>query len=556
VPRPWWHDKRRIAIAIVVAVLVSVFVANRAFATGGSHYRSATVTARSIDATLTGVATIEPTSQASVAFPVSGTVASVGVKVGDPVTVGETVATLDGKSLQATLDSKQATLAQAQLTLQQALSGQQTTRSSGAGTSGASSSSSSGGTSSLSSSGSSATQQSLRLGKGDTGAVALLSLYLASTDPDVAAKQQAVIQAQQAVDAAIAAASNATSSATTVCAAMSSPPTSAELTACQTALSAVSSAQHAVKSAQDALVSASNALDALLEQRANASPPTTTPATSAPPSSTSRGTGGSGLSGGTAGGGAAAGGGSSPSAADLASDQKAVDAAYAQVAVAQHALSQAIVATPIDGTVVAVHLAVGDTVTAASSTANIVVQGPGGYEVSTTISVDRIPEVRVGQAATVVPDGTDRAIPGKVAYVSVVPESSGTTTSYLVVVGLSKNKARLNNGSGGTTSIVTDHATAALAVPSSAVRTTGARHTVDVLDGDTTKTVGVNVGVVGERWTEITKGLAPGQQVALADLSQALPGSATSSSTGTTRPGGLGGVFPGGFGGANGIRGG
>ena len=53
----------------------------------------------------------------------------------------------------------------------------------------------------------------------------------------------------------------------------------------------------------------------------------------------------------------------------------------------------------------------------------------------------------------------------------------------------------------------------------------------------------MSVGVVGTEWTEITSGLTKGQQVVLADVSEPLPSSATSSSNGTT--GGTTG-FPGG----------
>ena len=60
--------------------------------------------------------------------------------------------------------------------------------------------------------------------------------------------------------------------------------------------------------------------------------------------------------------------------------------------------------------------------------------------------------------------------------------------------------------------------------------TSGSRHTVEVLDGDTTKTVQVQVGVMGSRWTEIRSGLRAGQTVVLATISDPLPDSATSSS--------------------------
>ena len=483
--------------------------------------------------------TIEPLSQATIAFPVAGKVASVGVKVGDAVTVGEPLASLDTQSLKNTLDQKQAALAQAQLNLSKALSGQSVSGSTG------------------SAGGSVASAQTSAARSGST-AQAVLMAAATSSDPTIAAAQQAVLAAQHRVDTALAAATAALTSAQNVCSGVSNPPPSTtttptstttsstptstttpsngNLSACQTAIRNVLSAETAVANAQHALVDASNALDALLERAA---------ATSGSGGGASQGSGGS--NNGSTGAASSSSRSSSPSAADLASYQQAVDAAASQVAVAQQALSQAAIASPIDGTVVAVNLTVGSSVSSASSTANIVVQGGGGYEVSTTIGVDLIPHVAIGDSATVVPDGSHTALPGKVASISVAPASATTTTSYLVVIGLAKPQMALNNGATGTVTIVTQSARSALAVPTSAVTTTGTRHTVQVLSAGTTKQITVQVGVVGPTWTEIRSGLTKGEQVVLADVAQPLPGSATSSSNSNSTSSNTGfvGRFPG-----------
>ena len=560
---PWWRT-RRFAAAVAVVLVASVVLAARAFGSSGPAFETAVVGRRSVDAALTGTATVEPVSQATVAFPISGTVASVNVNVGDTVAVGQPLASLDPASLLENVHTKQEALAQAQLALDNAVSGQ----SSGAGGSGAGSSGSGTGSSGVgrsSSSSSSASQRSFRTGSSATAR--FVSLQSMSPDPEIANAQQAVINAQHAVDVAIATADNALHTATTMCAAIgndpNTPPTSQQISACQQALAAVQDAQSDVRAKQNTLVEASNTLDALLQQRANEPPTTTTPPTTTPaPPSTAGASGGtqsapsgtvtgggttpsgagsrtSGAGSGGGGSGGGGGGGSSPSAADLASDQQAVDAAAADVAVAEQALNQATIGSPIDGTVVAVNLAAGESVDAASSTANVVVQGDGGYEVATTVSVDRVGDVAVGQAASLVPDGGHKELSGKVAYISVVPTtgsdsssnaSSGTPT-YLVIVGLDRSDANLRNGSTGTVSIVTGNATSALAVPTSAVTTFGNRHTVEVLDGGDTRRVSVTVGTVGDTWTEIKHGLTAGQQVVLADLSEPLPSSATQSSS-------------------------
>jgi HlyD family secretion protein len=323
-----------------------------------------------------------------------------------------------------------------------------------------------------------------------------------------------------------------------------------------------------VSRAQQQLVAASTALDTLLAHEASA--PTTTPSTT--PSTGSQGSGtrtGSGESTGQSGSTSRSANGSgaatsspstsSPSASDLAAYQKAVDAAAADVAVAEQAIAQATIVSPIAGTVQAVDLAVGDTVSAGSTTANIVVVGAGGFEVTTTVSVDQVPQVQVGQPATFLPDGSKHALGGKVTSIALAPTTSSGATSYHVVVGLDDPGAALNNGSTGSVAIVTKTSRAALAVPTSAVTAAGTRHTVTVLDGDTPTRTLVQVGVVGDTWTEITGGVHAGQTVVLADRDEPLPGSATSSSNGSTSTNGPSGftfppggaTFPGGFGGGN-----
>ena len=231
------------------------------------------------------------------------------------------------------------------------------------------------------------------------------------------------------------------------------------------------------------------------------------------------------------------GGGSSTdtvSSEDLIAAQKAVDAAALEVAVAQQAVDQATVVSPIAGTVVAVGFAAGDAVDAASDTQHVIVQGTDGYEVVTTVGVDDVSTVRVGQPAVVVPDGSagsaTTTLDGTVVAISPTPDPDSSTTSFRVTIGLSDPGRELGNGSTGTVTITTDGATAVLAVPTSAVTTDGDRSTVKVFDGSGTDEVSVQVGAVGEQWTQITGGVEEGQQVVLADVDAALPSAATASS--------------------------
>jgi multidrug efflux pump subunit AcrA (membrane-fusion protein) len=541
------------AAGLVVVALVSGVVLARVASSSTVSYRTAAAGEHDVESVLTGVGSIEPVSQATVAFPISGTVATVDVAVGDTVGTGQPLATLGTQSLTDSLHQAQTTLASAELTLSKALAGTSSS------TSSTSSASSSGSGSSSTTSTTTASSGSPSHGGSGSGSGSL------------AAAQQAVVAGQQAVDAALATADQALAASAQVCAAVTgqqaiagvqTPAASttttttadgsaaSSITACQTALLAVSDAQTAVASAQTSLAKASSDLDTLLAQQAS-SATSSTGSTGSSRSSTASGSSGSSASTGTrSGAGSSTGSTGGSSSSDLIADQKAIDAATAEVAVAQQNLAQSAIVSPIAGLVAAVTLTVGSTVTAASTTATVVVVGTGGLEVTIAVSVDQVPDVKVGQAATVLPDGATDPIAGQVVAISLTPATSTRGTTYRVTIGLDGQGAGLGNGATGTVVIRTAGVTSALAVPTSAILHNGTNHSVTVLDGATTSTVDVKVGVIGSSWTQITDGLAAGQLVVLANLDHPLPGSATSASNGSTtntRAGGF--VVPTGAGG-------
>ena len=356
-----------------------------------------------------------------------------------------------------------------------------------------------------------------------------------------------MVDTQAAVDAAMTTASTALDNALSVCAPSSSDSgdPQPDPDACTTALQAVLDAQKAVQTTQNQLAAASIAYDDLLAERASTpTPPSTQPAPGNGSAAPSAGAGSSlpGGGGNTPGTGAAPGSTSTaPSSADLVAYQKAVDAAQAKVAAAHQSIDQATITTPIAGTVVAVALTVGESVDDAASQ-NVTIQGPSGYEATTTIGVDQISTVEVGQRTTITPDSDHAPLTGSVAVISVSPVSSSTTATYRVTVALDQQSDALRNGGTGTVTIVTEQSDAGLAVPTSAVTTVNGRHFVTVVADGSARQVAVEVGVMGREWTEVTSGLTAGQHVAIADLDEALPSSATSSNnsgTGTTGPGGF-----------------
>lgn len=118
-------------LAAAVLLGAGVVAAQQGSSAGEGGYRTATVASHPVDQTLDRVGTIEPVSQASLAFPVGGTVAAVDVALGDQVTVGQQLARLDTTSLDSAVAEAQATLDQAELTLERALDGEDVSGGSG-----------------------------------------------------------------------------------------------------------------------------------------------------------------------------------------------------------------------------------------------------------------------------------------------------------------------------------------------------------------------------------------------------------------------------------------
>jgi multidrug efflux pump subunit AcrA (membrane-fusion protein) len=565
-----------VRVGLVVVVVAAVALSWGLTRSSSPSYRTAVVGTGTAEATLDSVGTITPVNQAALNFNVAGTVDAVDVSVGQTVTAGQTLASLDVAPLNATVTSDRAALATAHNNLASAQASEATTVStSTASATTATTSASTGGAPS---------------GAGGQQIEKLqAALVAAQTQEDTDATQAAATLATAttlcepsgstatgvpATSSSPSASGTDTAGAT---AAANGPPGTGSLptttapttgsapTTCGEALAQATSAQSTVAADIKSVNQAESALNAALQSASGSSgsgaaggsggstPTTTVPVTSSRASTS--GTTGSGSAG-------LGSGGSSKKATpqQLALDQATIDTAQATLSDAQQALSGATLSTTIAGTVASVSIAPGQSVTAgsSSSTPQIVVIGSGSaYQLSTDVAVTDISQVHVGQQATVTPDTTNTALVGQVASISVLATSGSSTTTYPVTVALTSSDLGQISGSEADVSVVVARSTDVTTVPTSAVRTVGTTHLVSVVEGGTVKPVRVTVGTVGDLLTQVKSGLTPGQVVSLADLSEPLP----STSTTTTRTGfggaGLGGVGgAGGFGGAAGFGGG
>jgi multidrug efflux pump subunit AcrA (membrane-fusion protein) len=116
-----WRRKRIRLIALVVIILAAIASGLGFWLTGSSPANGLEITTKvvkvttgTIKQTVATSGTIEPASQASLNFAVSGVVTSVGVKVGQQVAQGQALASVSTTALQSEVDAAQAQLASAE----------------------------------------------------------------------------------------------------------------------------------------------------------------------------------------------------------------------------------------------------------------------------------------------------------------------------------------------------------------------------------------------------------------------------------------------------------
>ncbi|MCW2841377.1 MAG: hypothetical protein JWR55_2860 [Aeromicrobium sp.] len=578
--------RRRLAAAGVAGVVLlgGGGVAYAQTQGGVGSYRTAAASVGDVDETLTLSGTVTASTRQDLSFGASGTVTKVAVEAGDTVSAGDVLAKLDPTALQTAVTKARATLAKAraQLETDQTSQASTVTESTTPTTTPTTTSGDDGATPSSGSSGSSGDSANDSSGGSSGGTSSKTTAALKAALKKLAAQQSAVITAQTAATDAITAAKSALSKQADACAVEEAEepaepadgddgeddggtddaPASTGLSdACTTALADVQAAQDVVSQKQDTLQSALKDLSTTLTAAVktvgeagstsgstgsdsgsgsgsgsagsgSAEEPAATE--SSTPAASSSSASSSDSSSGTAGG--SSGGGGTVTAATLAQDQAAIDTAKAELIEGERARAAAHLTAPFSGEVLSVSAAKSDTV--ADSDVVLVLAGDGATTVTTTVTLDQIDDVEVGQAASVMPAGATEPASGTVTSIGLLPEGTDTTT-YPVTIELDGEVAA-PEGSTASIQLVIGTATDVVTVPSSAI-STARRTTVTVLTDGQPVVTPVTVGVIGATRTAITEGVKDGQQVVLADLDAALPSgdSTTTSLTG-------GGGFPGG----------
>jgi macrolide-specific efflux system membrane fusion protein len=222
------------------------------------------------------------------------------------------------------------------------------------------------------------------------------------------------------------------------------------------------------------------------------------------------------------------------SKASVTSAELAITAAENAVDSAEIALDQAkddaaarTVTAPISGVVTAISVENGDTAGGTGSSAALTITNPDVYQATITLAESDISTVEVGQRAILTFDALpDLTVSGRVTRVDTIGTNESGVVSYGVVITPDQMDESVRGGMTVSVSIITDVAQGVLAVPSSAVKSSATGKYVQILEGGLPTNVTVEVGMSTDAFTEITSGLAEGQEIIVSTT--------TSGSTATT----------------------
>lgn len=546
-------------VAIGAAAWLIVSGTSPSRATG---YRTASAEYQTVQQTLAVTGSVEPDHDATATFQTSGTVSHVYATVGEHVTASQKLATLDTAALTGKERSAELALQGAEAALTENEDNE------ASGTSTAAASASSAVTASTDGSTEGATTDGLNAALTSYTPTSKTATSAGSATPrnlpsatSLSSAQTAVVTAQKTVDSVTAIAKADLAQAQTVCtsAAVSSSSsnsraitstastiTNAEATntdgsTCTNDLRAAFAAQERVSTDETTLSSEETTLAKLLSKQGS-SASSSNSSTSTKTGSTSTGSTTSGSIPTTA----------YDSAEQLASDQATIDTDEAALVEAKQSLAAATLVAPLSGTVAAVDMTSGDSVTAGDSSDGITIVDTSSYQVTASLTDTQVQSVKVGDLVDVRVDGASGALSGSVTKIGPA-EDDDDAYVYPVTIALVSPSKSLAIGSSAQASIVVGSASHVISVPTSAVHTDETSYVEVVQNGKMARRT-VTVGLIGTDWAQIKSGLSAGAQVVLANMAEKLPSSSTEENT-TRTFGGAGFPSGGGFAAGSGTEG-
>jgi len=225
------------------------------------------------------------------------------------------------------------------------------------------------------------------------------------------------------------------------------------------------------------------------------------------------------------------------SSAQQAANTASVAAAEADVTQAEQNLKAATLRATFAGTVADVTIEAGDQIGSASSngggsadpgasgssgadssgsTAAVTVISPKKFVVDASVAAADVEQIKPGLQVTVTPSGANEAVYGTVSEIGQVAETSNSgAATYPVTIKITGEQKALYAGTSADVSIVVKQLDDVLTVPTLAVTTDDGVTYVQKVDGSKVTKTRIEIGQTYGQSTEVTSGLAEGDQVQL-----------------------------------------
>ncbi|MEA4900331.1 efflux RND transporter periplasmic adaptor subunit [Desulfitobacterium sp.] len=194
----------------------------------------------------------------------------------------------------------------------------------------------------------------------------------------------------------------------------------------------------------------------------------------------------------------------------LQTAQLQVDQARMGLQQAQDALHNAVVTAPVEGTVTAVNVKVGEM--ASSAQPAVKMTQLGSLYVDVNVPENIVNSVQLGQEAKVtITSANAQEIKGVIS--SIAPAADVQTKLYAIKVAIDNQDGKIKPGMFAKAEIVTNTKSQVLAVNSEAVVSKNGKYFIYVVENDAAVEREVTTGLDAGAMVEVTKGLKPDEQV-------------------------------------------
>ncbi len=233
-----------------------------------------------------------------------------------------------------------------------------------------------------------------------------------------------------------------------------------------------------------------------------------------------------------------------PRSVDIASLQAQVSQALNTLGEAEDNLKYATIKSPIDGIIAKMNVSIGDAISDTVSIATLVTE-----QKIAEVSLNEVDAAKVkpGQKATLTFNAIEGlSISGTVADIDMLGTVSQNVVTYSARIALDTQDSRVKPEMSVNADIITDLKADILLVPSSAIKTSGSRQYVEVLDNlseeqkaaaqdqgivmsSSPRTAYIETGLANDSETEVTSGLSENEQVVVETIAQSSSSAAANS---------------------------